>query len=212
MGSASLGSPSSGSASLGSACVGSACVGSACVGSACVGSATVPVAASCVPPEAPGGNTPYEPQGAYATFCCRCNKRLQPVHGPKARYLERGSFPEPSDCSGSRDREGAVAGHATITVFGPLAHARGSVGLDGSWSRCATTLLPSTLSMNRHIGTRDSPGSTAPLATPCRLNPAFRARGGSWSRSVTSSLSSSPPTHAAALFTGPTCPANGHDS
>jgi hypothetical protein len=59
------------------------------------------------------------------------------------------AFPEPSDCSRSRDREGAVAGHATITVFGPLAHARGSVGLDGSWSRCATTLLPSTLSRNQ---------------------------------------------------------------
>jgi hypothetical protein len=62
------------------------------------------------------------------------------------------AFPEPSDCSRSRDREGAVAGHVTITVFGPLAHARGSVGLDGSWSRFATTPLPSTLPLKQGGG------------------------------------------------------------
>jgi hypothetical protein len=100
---------------------------------------------------------------------------------------------EPSDCSRSRDREGAVAGHATITVFGPLAHARGSVGLDGSWSRCATTPLPSTLPLNRRLepwGARPSrslwpasrwPAWTRRRATPSRLNPALLTpRAGSW--------------------------------
>jgi hypothetical protein len=51
-------------------------------------------------------------------------------------------FPEPVDSPRSRNREGAVAEHATITVFGPLAHARGSVGLDGSWSQCVLKTKP----------------------------------------------------------------------
>ena len=41
-----------------------------------------------------------------------------------------------------------------------------------------------TLSMNHGIGTPDSSGSFRHGSAPCRMNPAFLARIGSWSQSV----------------------------
>jgi hypothetical protein len=56
-----------------------------------------------------------------------------PVTNPVSATLATDAVPpppgplhEPVDCPRSRDREGAVPGHATSTVVGPPAHARGS--------------------------------------------------------------------------------------
>jgi len=46
------------------------------------------------------------------------------------------------------------------------------------------------LSANRHLGTPGLSGRTAVPASPCRENPAFRARAGSWYQCVTSCLAS----------------------